>query len=149
MSKHPFILETGRWIGEGHIRFSMMEEGPLSFVTSWEIPAPDCKGKVAAVQEIRVAGLAQNMCNRLVFYDIQSNQFAIELQNQSLGAVIGQGIINPALFGWEFRLEKFGFEGFEFYETGKEERTYLFHAEYATAEDFRTVIHGKIWRGTK
>ncbi|MEM7175267.1 MAG: hypothetical protein AAF443_05015 [Chlamydiota bacterium] len=146
MTKHPFILETGSWVGEGKIRFSMMDEGNLSFSTHWAIPAPDAKGKVAAVQDIRVAGLAENMCNRLVFSDIAPENFKIELQNQSLGVVVGRGIINAKLIGWEFRLEQFGFEGFEFYEASKEGGAYLFHAEYATSDDFRTVIHGKIWR---
>ena len=76
-------------------------------------------------------------------------KFTIELQNQSLGVIVGRGIINAKLIGWEFRLEQFGFEGFEFYEASKEDGVYLFHAEYATSDDFRTVIHGKIWQDKK
>jgi len=32
------------------------------------------------------------------------------------------------------------------YEKSELPDTYLMHAEYATNDDFRTVIHGKIWR---
>lgn len=149
MVNHPFILETGNWIGEGKIRFSMMEGEDLSLTIRWVIPPPDAKGKIAAVQDIHIGGLSENMCNRLIFYDITSDCFNIELQNQSLGTVIGKGIVNKKLIGWEFRLEKFGFEGFEFYETSKQKGIYLFHAEYATSDDFRTVMHGKVWRQEK
>ena len=145
MVKHPFILEAGEWVGEGHIRFSMMDEKDLPFTTSWTVASPNKEGKIAAVQNIYVSGLAETMCNRLLFYDVAAENFAIELQNQSLGMVVGQGIINPKLIGWEFRLEQLGFEGFEFYEAAEhDEGSYLFHAEYATSDDFRTVIHGQM-----
>lgn len=145
MVKHPFILEAGEWVGEGQIRFSMMDEKELPFTTNWTVPSPNKEGKIAAVQNIYVSGLSETMCNRLLFYDLAPENFAIELQNQSLGMVVGQGIINPKLIGWEFRLEQLGFEGFEFYEASKnDEGAYFFHAEYATSDDFRTVIHGKM-----
>ena len=60
--------------------------------------------------------------------------------------MVGKGTINHKLIGWEFRLDHLGFEGFEFYEKGADSDTYLMHAEYATSDDFRTAIHGKIWR---
>ncbi len=67
-------------------------------------------------------------------------------QNDLSGCTIFFFFLNDKLIGWEFRLDHLGFEGFEFYEKSDSPDTYLMHAEYATNDDFRTVIHGKIWR---
>jgi hypothetical protein len=141
--KHPFILTPGNWIGEGRITLSMVEE-ELSFHTRWNVP-PHNKGRIESKQEIQISSLSDIMQNQFVFYDITAKSFAIELENQSLGKVVGKGMINDYLIGWEFRLDHLGFEGFEFYEKSDLPDTYLMHAEYATNDDFRTVIHGKIW----
>lgn len=143
--KHPFIFKPGGWIGEGKITLSMMDE-PLAFFTRWKVPEADEKGRVDSIQEIQISGLPDVMQNLFAFYDVTQKGFQIELENQSLGKVVGKGMINDKLIGWEFRLEHLGFEGFEFYEKGEAPDTYLMHAEYATSDDFRTVIHGKIWR---
>ena len=110
----------------------MMDE-ELPFYTRWKVPEGE-KGRIESMQ------------NQFIFYNITRRNFAIELENQSLGKVVGKGMINETLIGWEFRLEHLGFEGFEFYEKSEAPDTYLMHAEYATNDDFRTVIHGKIWR---
>ncbi len=141
--KHPFILKPGSWFGEGKITLSMMDE-ELPFYTRWKVPEGE-KGRIESMQEIQISGLSDVMQNQFIFYDITRKNFSIELENQSLGKVVGKGMINDKLIGWEFRLEHLGFEGFEFYEKGEASDTYLMHAEYATNDDFRTVIHGKIW----
>lgn len=145
LMKHPFILKPGSWLGEGKINLSMMDE-ELTFFTRWNVPVVDDKGRVNSIQEIQISGLPDMMQNQFVFYDITQKGFQIELENQSLGKVVGNGIINDKLIGWEFRLGHLGFEGFEFYEVSDTPDLYLMHAEYATNDDFRTVIHGKIWR---
>ncbi|WP_194847681.1 hypothetical protein [Candidatus Neptunochlamydia vexilliferae] len=143
--KHSFILKPGPWLGEGKISLSMAEEA-MPFFTRWKVPEPDEKGRIDSLQEIQISGLQDMMQNQFSFYDITPKGFQIELQNQSLGKVVGKGMINEKLIGWEFRLDHLGFEGFEFYEKGEAPDTYLLHAEYATNDDFRTVIHGKVWR---
>ena len=147
MRKHRFIFKPGSWIGEGKITFSMIDE-PLPFYTKWESFKRE-NGRIELMQEIQVSGLAEVMQNQFAFYDMNSKIFAIKLKNQSLGQVIGKGMINDQVIGWEFRLNRLGFEGFEFYEKGKTPKTYFMHAEYATNDDFRTVIHGKIWSQSK
>lgn len=142
--QHPFLFKPGSWLGEGKITLSMMDE-KLPFYTRWMIPSVNDRGIIACIQEIQIAGLSEIMHNQFAFYDISRRNFAIKLENQSIGKVEGKGIINPELIGWEFRLGHLGFEGFEFYEAGPEPDTYLLHAEYATTDDFRTVIHGRIW----
>ncbi|MEM8727267.1 MAG: hypothetical protein AAGE99_00930 [Chlamydiota bacterium] len=144
MKKHPFILKPGSWLGEGKVTLSMMDE-QLPFYTRWKVPG-DEKGRIESIQEIQISGLSDVMQNQFAFYDITWKEFSIELENQSLGRVVGKGMINDRLIGWEFRLASLGFEGFEFYEKSEILDTYLMHAEYATNDDFRTVIHGKIWR---
>ena len=122
----------------------MMDE-ELAFFTRWKIPEADNKGRIDSLQEIQISGLEDMMQNQFAFYDISRKGFNIELENQSLGKVVGQGLINENVIGWEFRLGHLGFEGFEFYEATQDPNTYLMHAEYATTDDFRTIIHGKIW----
>lgn len=143
--QHPFIFKPGAWLGEGKITLSMMEE-ELPFYTRWSIPPANDKGLIACIQELQIAGLSDMMNNQFSFYDIASKDFVIELENQTIGKVVGKGLIKPNLIGWEFRLGHLGFEGFEFYETCDEPDTYLLHAEYSTSDDFRTVIHGKVWK---
>ncbi|MCB1084994.1 MAG: hypothetical protein KDK60_02720 [Chlamydiia bacterium] len=145
--KHPFILKPGRWLGEGKITLSTVEE-VLPYYTRWTVPDRDDKGCIASMQEIEISGLADVMKNQFSFYNMNRKTFVIELENQSLGKVVGKGMISDKLIGWEFRLDHLGFEGFEFYEKGELPDTYLMHAEYATNDDFRTVIHGKIWRSS-
>jgi hypothetical protein len=56
----------------------------------------------------------------------------------------GKGIIDSAKIAWEIR-GKDDFEGFELYEliAGGD---YKVHAEYASTDQFRTIINGLIWR---
>lgn len=144
MEQHPFIMTPGQWLGEGKIKLNMMDE-ELSFFTRWKIPKTDQKGKVECVQEIQVVGLADLMLNEFSFFNLKGNNFNIELENQSLGKVVGDGLVTPESIAWEFRLNSLGFEGFELYERSKEDE-YKMHAEYATTDEFRTIIHGRIWK---
>lgn len=121
-----------------------MEE-QLPFYTKWKIPLPDDVGRVECSQEIQISGLSDLMLNEFAFYDITDSSFTIELENQSLGKVVGKGMITPNKIAWEFRLNALGFEGFEFYEK-IDDNNYNMHAEYATNDEFRTIIHGRIWR---
>ena len=70
---------------------------------------------------------------------------AFRLENEALGKVQGKGLISEKVIAWEFRMQDIGFEGFEFYEK-LDDKNYLMRAEYATADQFRTVINGKIWK---
>ena len=47
------------------------------------------------------------------FLNLTKKGFCIELENQALGTVVGQGILHPEKISWEFRLNHLGFEGFE------------------------------------
>jgi hypothetical protein len=76
------------------------------------------------------------------------DSFAIELENQALGKIVGGGVINDKVIGWEFRMPELGFEGFEFYER-QEDDSYLMHAEYTTSDQFRTLIKGRVWQPIK
>jgi len=144
MNSHAFIFHPGSWLGEGKISLNVTEE-ELPFFTKWRIKPIDDEGKIACAQEIQISGMSEVMNNEFVFSVIHNNQFQIELENQNLGTVVGTGIIRENLIGWEFRLGQLGFEGFEFY-TRDENGDYLVHAEYATNDEFRTVIHGKVWK---
>ncbi|MCH9614740.1 MAG: hypothetical protein SP1CHLAM54_12930 [Chlamydiia bacterium] len=144
MKEHPFLGGAGHWLGEGKITLNMMEE-ELPFYTKWKVPLPDDLGRIECSQEIQISGLNDLMLNEFAFYDIKNGKFTIELENQSLGKVVGSGIITPEKIAWEFRLNNLGFEGFEFYEK-VDDNNYKLHAEYSTNDEFRTVIHGRIWK---
>lgn len=146
MSKqqHSFILTPSSWLGEGKIKLNMVEE-ELGFFTRWNVASTSPEGKIECVQEIQVKGLSDIMLNEFHLFDLSVQQFAISLENEALGKVHGKGLINDKVIAWEFRVPDIGFEGFEFYEKIDDEN-YLMRAEYATADEFRTVINGKIWK---
>ena len=141
--EHAFILTPSAWLGEGKIQLNMVEED-LAFYTRWKVAGKDDHGKIECIQEIQVKGLSDVMQNQFLFYDLNLGKFSIELENTALGKVTGTGIISEKVIAWEFRANDVGFEGFEFYEK-QLDNTYLMRAEYATADQFRTIITGKVW----
>jgi len=130
-------------LGEGKIKLSMVEE-ELDFFTSWNLGALDPDGQIPAVQEVQIKGMNDMMHNKFLITDITGSSFTIELENAALGTIIGKGIIKENLIAWEFRDNELEFEGFEFYEK-QEDGSYLMRAEYATSDQYRTTIRGKIW----
>jgi len=121
-----------------------MVEEELAFYTRWNLGALDSEGKISASQEIQIKGMSDIMQNQFIITDLTSTHFNIELENASLGTIKGKGIIKDNLVAWEFRDTEIGFEGFEFYEK-QPDGSYLMRAEYATPDQNRTVIKGKIW----
>jgi hypothetical protein len=144
MSKHNFILTPTVWLGEGKIQLNMVEE-ELPFYTKWTVMPKDDGGHIECVQHIQVKGLSEMMHNQLVFSEFGSGNFSIELDNPSIGKVVGKGLITDQLIAWEYRVPEIGFEGFESYEK-QPDGSYTMHAEYSTADQLRTVIKGKVWQ---
>lgn len=149
MTQHLFLLQPSSWLGEGKIRLNMVEE-ELFFYTRWNMGFLSAEeggtaGVLRCMQEIQVKGMADIMHNQFTIKDFTHNSFVIELENQALGKVSGTGILNQEIIGWEFRIPELGFEGFEFYEKQADD-SYLMRAEYATTDQFRTMINGKIWQ---
>ncbi|NDD57726.1 MAG: hypothetical protein EBZ47_00530 [Chlamydiae bacterium] len=144
MSTHAFILSPTQWLGEGKITLNMVEED-LSFFTRWNVSTKDSTGLIECVQEIEVKGLSDMMLNKFLFTNFTANSFNIELENQALGKVIGKGVIDDLVIGWEFIMPELGFEGFEFYEK-QPDSSYFMHAEYSTTDQFRTIIKGRVWQ---
>ncbi len=147
MAQHQFLLSPGSWLGQGKIQLNMVSE-ELTFFTRWSVNNPDGDGRIESNQEIQVKGLSDIMNNAFVISNLSNGEFVIELENQALGRVTGTGLINEKLIAWEFRVEEIGFEGFEFYEL-QDDQTYIMRAEYATNDQFRTLIQGRVWQQTK
>lgn len=144
MTAHDFILKPSVWLGEGKIQLNMSEE-ELSFFTRWNIAQKDTKGQIECLQEIQVKGMAEIMHNQFLFFDLAPGSFSLELDNPHLGKIVGKGVITDQVIAWEFRAPEMGFEGFEMYEKQADD-AYLLHAEYATTDQLRTVIRGKVWQ---
>lgn len=130
-------------MGQGKIKLSMVEE-ELDFFTKWNMGAVDGEGQIPALQEVQIKGMNDIMHNNFVITEIGSGSFTIELENAALGVIKGKGVIKENLIAWEFRDNELEFEGFEFYEK-QEDGSYLMRAEYATSDQYRTIIKGKIW----
>jgi hypothetical protein len=146
MTQHQFLLTPGAWLGQGKIQLNMVAE-ELAFFTRWNVGQTGQDGKIECLQEIQIKGLSDIMHNQFLIYNQASGEFAIDLENQALGHVTGKGLINDKVIAWEFRVEEIGFEGFELYE--KQDATnYLMRAEYATSDQFRTLIQGRVWLKT-
>jgi hypothetical protein len=146
MHGHAFIFSPQAWLGEGQIQLNMVEE-ELSFVTRWRVSSPDPSGVIECVQEVQVKGLSDVMHNQFTFFDLSSTGFLVELENQALGKVQGKGVLSEKVIAWEFKAEDIGFEGFEFYEL-QPDHSYAMRAEYASTDQFRTFIQGKVWKQT-
>jgi len=144
MSEHSFLFEQKDWLGEGSINLSMVED-ELQFYTRWNLGGADSSGEISALQEIQIQGISDVMHNQFCFRSITPTSFEIELENAALGLITGKGIIKDGLIAWEYRNPELGFEGFEFYEK-QEDGSYHMRAEYATDDQSRTMIQGKIWQ---
>ncbi|PCI76203.1 hypothetical protein COB21_04650 [Candidatus Aerophobetes bacterium] len=142
---YHFLTSPGKWTGEGKITLTLLDNESFTYVTKWDIGKATKKGVLKAVQEIQINGMSDIMHNHFIITDMKEKGFNIELTNQAIGKVVGSGLVSMDRLAWEFRLGELGFEGFESYEAGKE-GGYSVHAEYATVDDFRTVIHGKMWK---
>ena len=62
----------------------------------------DFAGKVECMQDIQVQGLSENMRNQLTFFDFQNNSFSVEMENQNVGRIVGSGVYDYKLIGWNF-----------------------------------------------
>jgi len=144
MAEHAFILMPSTWIGEGKIRLSMVEE-ELGFTTRWKVSQSDETGRIECIQEIQIKGLSDTVHNQFSFFNLNGNNFLLELENQALGKIQGTGVLNDKVIAWEFRIPDVGFEGLEFYEK-QEDGHYILRAEYCTGDQFRTLIQGKVWQ---
>lgn len=144
---HQFLLTPSSWLGQGKIQLNMVSE-ELAFFTRWNAERADGNGRIECLQEIQVKGLSDIMHNEFLIYNLAVNgEFSIDLENQALGKVTGTGLINEKVIAWEFRIEDIGFEGFELYEK-QDDNNYLMRAEYATHDQFRTLIQGRLWKQT-
>lgn len=146
MTQHQFLLNPCSWLGQGKIQLNMVSE-ELGFFTRWNVNPIDGDGRIQCIQEIQVKGLSDVMHNEFLIYNLNGGEFTIDLENQALGRIVGKGLINDKVIAWEFRIEEIGFDGFELYEK-QDEKNYLMRAEYATNDQFRTLIQGKVWQQT-
>jgi hypothetical protein len=142
MSTHPFFLYEGHWIGEGKITFTSSPER-LRFYTKWKIEKEE-QGIIKCVQQVEMEGGEESAFNHFSFSSITPQGFVIELNSDQLGILKGKGIIDPKTIAWEFRGYP-EFEGLEVYEL-QENGDYMLHAEYASTDQFRTIIDGRIWK---
>lgn len=143
MTSHLFIFKPGIWIGEGKIAFSASPES-VRFYTKWVIE-PLKKGEIGAEQQVEMQGSEPNTKTQFRFYNITPTTFSLELDNETLGRIVGTGVIDPKTIAWEFHTQVEGLEGFEVYEL-QDNGDYMLHAEYASTDQFRTIIDGRIWK---
>lgn len=147
MAEHQFLFSSGNWIGQGKITFS---HSPMHirFYTKW-VFATEVKGNILAEQQIEQEGDAVVLLNKLRYSSITSSTFEVSLSNELTGQVHGKGVIEPKTLAWEFRKspesEEADVEGFEVYEL-QDNGDYLFHAEYFSSGQFRTIIDGRVWK---
>lgn len=142
MYDHRFLFEAGNWQGEGTIRFSLTENA-LSYHTFWHVHGLQ-DNVILATQRVQIVGSDEEVVNRLRVSEIGTEKFLMGLENPVLGAAMGTGLVDQQRVAWEFRGKQASFEGFEIYE--KDPSGYLVKAEYASKDDSRTMIEGRLWR---
>ncbi|MCH9634495.1 MAG: hypothetical protein S4CHLAM7_12470 [Chlamydiae bacterium] len=141
--KHNFLFNSEEWIGDGSITFNEFGHG-LKFYTQWKVFSSD-KDSISCAQEIEVEGLMDKTQNKFTLSDIKAGTFSITLENESLGKVVGKGVMDDKTVAWEFSNKELGFEGFEVYEL-QEDGNYVTRGEYVSIDQLRTIIEGKIWK---
>ena len=146
MTQHQFLLTPCTWLGQGKIQLNIVSE-ELAFFTRWNVSNVDSDGRIECAQEIQVKGLSDVMHNEFLIHNLNGGEFSIDLENQALGKISGKGLVNDKVIAWEFRVEEIGFEGFELYEK-QDDKNYILRAEYATSDQFRTLIQGRLWQQT-
>lgn len=139
---HLFLFKPGLWLGQGIIRFSMAED-ELKFYARWSVE-PIQNEKIQFVQEIEINGFTDKMLNTFVLSDLTSNKFAVQIQNNLVGTVVGTGVIDDNAIAWEFRNSSQAFEGYEIYER-KVDGSYNMRSEFFAGDGFRTIIQGSLW----
>lgn len=140
---HSFIFSPGKWLGEGRIRLNQFEED-LVFFTRWTVRAEE-EHEIECIQEIQIKGIGDIMVNHFSIFQIESSGFSLVMDNHAVGTIQGKGILHEQAIGWEFRVPEIGFEGFEYYEKESEE-SYLMRGEFATTDQLRTTLQGRIWK---
>lgn len=143
MFKHNFIFLPGIWIGEGRVTFSESPEH-LRFYTKWIIEKSDEENVIHCQHQVEMQGSDENVSNKFSFFNVTPNSFAVKLENNLIGEVSGKGIIDAKTIAWEFKGSP-EFEGFEVYEL-QEDGDYMLHAEYASSDQYRTIVDGRIWK---
>ncbi len=141
-AEHPFIFTPGVWIGHGKITFSVSPDS-LHFCTKWTVDISK-GGVITCVQEVETEGRDQLLINRFSFSAFTNEAFSVELGNELIDGILGKGIVDPTTIAWEFRGGQ-ELEGFEVYEI-QSDGTYSHHAEFASLDNYRTIVHGKIWK---
>ncbi len=142
MPKNDFIFTSGLWLGEGKISFIASAEF-LRFYTKWTIHE-ESPGVMKATQIVEMQGVEEQVMNSFTFRDIKPTSFSVLLENSVVGMISGSGLCDEHIIAWEFQSQS-AFEGFEVYEQ-QENGDYFLHAEYGSAEQYRTLIEGLIWR---
>jgi hypothetical protein len=146
--KLPFIMIPGEWLGEGKISFSASDD-EMNFYTRWQVSKNGDESlgvrNLRCTQEVEMQGGAdEKMFNRFHFTEIGTKEFKVLLENDQIGSVFGEGILENGKIAWEFRGNP-NIEGFEVYEL-QENGEYSFHAEYISSEGYRSIIDGRIWK---
>jgi hypothetical protein len=141
MSHHSFIFSPGRWLGKGTITIQGAVK-PIGFYVCWQIS--QAKGEsFTATQTVEIEGVAEHVVTSYVFIDITETTFAVFLDSNSVGQVVGKGILTPDTVAWEYHAPEL--EGFEVYKK-QENGHYSLHAEYSSTSQYRTIIEGIVWK---
>lgn len=138
---HTFLFQPGIWIGEGDVAFSGSKD-KVHFFTKWVI-FEEREGEISCHQIVEIQGVEDHVNNRFTISSLDGAHFEILLENELMSCVTGKGLIDSLKIGWEFR-QRDNFDGFEVYELLEGGR-YKMHAEYASSDQFRTIIDGVIW----
>lgn len=141
MNSHAFIFKPGYWLGEGKVTFDNTKEH-IHFYTRWVIE-PEEDGLIICSQQVEMQGAEDVLSNRYSFSNIRNDSCIITIENELVSSVTGRCVIEPKTIAWEFRGHETmeGFEVFQLQDNGD----YMFHAEYAGNDQFRTHIDGRIW----
>ncbi len=137
-----FILEPGKWVGEGQITFSVTNQS-VNYRTVWTIH-PEHKGAILAQQMVYLEGVEEPTRNFYKFSRQQGESFSVIMENPLFGDVSGQATLNEELFEFEIAHsnEFFGKESYR----SLPENCFEVSATYTSEEKETTQIRGLLRR---
>ena len=137
---NDFVFTPGIWLGQGKISFASSSEF-IKFYTKWVI-TQEIPNVMKAVQVVELFDVEEPVINTFMLTEITPTKFTIQLESNSVGAVMGTGLRSESVIAWEFTGQD-RLEGFEVYEK-QENGDYYLRAEYGNSENYRAFVEGLI-----
>ena len=142
MYSHTFLTKSANWLAEGMVTLNLVGE-PMKFYAKWKVDA-DIDDEVRCVQQIEIAGLADQVHNLFSFNIAKEDEIYVQMENNAIGKVKAKGLCDERVIAWEYENPEGEFGGYEIYKK-EDDKNYYFCCEFLTKQQLHSHIEGKMW----